>query len=148
MISVKELRPGNLVKDKAGDIWRVGCVTGMRNESGSLILEREVDDGIMKLTQQQTQKWYSGEDDVMPIEIDDNLLDAIGFKSDKNRDVYRGHGMTMEVFGDEYYLGLRDMEGNLSELIQIRYLHNLQNISMDLYGRDINTERLYDRSGE
>ena len=140
MISVKELRPGNLVKDKAGDIWRVGCVTGMRNESGSLILEREVDDGIMK--------WYSGEDDVMPIEIDDNLLDAIGFKSDKNRDVYRGHGMTMEVFGDEYYLGLRAMEDNLSELIQIRYLHNLQNISMDLYGRDINTERLYDRSGE
>lgn len=140
MISVKELRPGNLVKDKAGDIWRVGCVTGMRNESGSLILEREVDDGIMK--------WYSGEDDVMPIEIDDNLLDAIGFKSDKNRDVYRGHGMTMEVFGDEYYLGLMDMEGDLSELIQIRYLHNLQNISMDLYGRDINTERLYDRSGE
>lgn len=129
MISVKELRPGNLVKDKAGDIWRVGCVTGMRNESGSLILEREVDDGIMK--------WYSGEDDVMPIEIDDNLLDAIGFKSDKNRDVYRGH-----------YLGLRDMEDNLSALIQIRYLHNLQNISMDLYGRDINTERLYDRSGE
>ena len=140
MISVKELRPGNLVKDKAGDIWRVGCVTGMRNESGSLILEREVDDGIMK--------WYSGEDDVMPIEIDDNLLDAIGFKSDKNRDVYRGHGMTMEVFGDEYYLGLMDMEVNLSELIQIRYLHNLQNISMDLYERDINTERLYDRSGE
>lgn len=140
MISVKELRPGNLVKDKAGDIWRVGCVTGMRNESGSLILEREVDDGIMK--------WYSGEDDVMPIEIDDNLLDAIGFKSDKNRDVYRGHGMTMEVFGDEYYLGLMDMGDDLSELIQIRYLHNLQNISMDLYGRDINTERLYDRSGE
>lgn len=140
MISVKELRPGNLVKDKAGDIWRVGCVTGMRNESGSLILEREVDDGIMK--------WYSGEDDVMPIEIDDNLLDAIGFKSDKNRDVYRGHGMTMEVFGDEYYLGLMDMEDNLRELIQIRYLHNLQNISMDLYERDINTERLYDRSGE
>lgn len=101
MISVKELRPGNLVKDKAGDIWRVGCVTGMCNESGSLILERKVDDGIMK--------WYSGEDDVMPIEIGDNLLDAIGFKSDKNRDVYRGHGMTMEVFGDEYYLGLRDM---------------------------------------
>ena len=140
MISVKELRPGNLVKDKAGDIWRVGCVTGMCNESGSLILEREVDDGIMK--------WYSGEDDVMPIEIDDNLLDAIGFKSDKNRDVYRGHGMTMEVFGDEYYLGLMDMEDDLSELIQIRYLHNLQNISMDLYERDINTERLYDRSGE
>lgn len=40
------------------------------------------------------------------------------------------------------------MEDDLSELIQIRYLHNLQNISIDLYGRDINTERLYDRFGE
>lgn len=140
MISAKELRIGDLVKDKAGNIWRVGCVTGMRNESKSLILECEVDDGIMK--------WYSGEDDVMPIEINDDLLDVIGFKSDKNRDVYRGNGMTMDVFGDEYYLGLRDMEDDLRELIQIRYLHNLQNISMDLYGRDINTERLYDRSEE
>lgn len=140
MISVKELRPGNLVKDKAGDIWRVGCVTGMCNESGSLILEREVDDGIMK--------WYSGEDDVIPIEIDDNILDTIYFKRDKGRDVYRGYGISIEIFDDGYYLGLRDMEGDLSELIQIRYLHNLQNISMDLYGRDINTERLYDRSGE
>lgn len=66
MISAKELRIGDLVKDKAGNIWRVGCVTGMRNESKSLVLEREVDDGIMK--------WYSGEDDVMPIEIDDKVI--------------------------------------------------------------------------
>lgn len=36
-----------------------------------------------------------------------------------------GTDMAMEVFGDEYYLRLRDMEDNLSELIQIRYLHNL-----------------------
>ena len=140
MISVKELRPGNLVKDKAGDIWRVGCVTGMRNESGSLILEREVDDGIMK--------WYSGEDDVMPIEIDDNLLDTIGFKRDKGRDVYRGYGISIEIFDDGYYLSLRDLEDDLSDPIQIKDLHRLQNISMDLYERDINTERLYDRSGE
>lgn len=140
MISAKELRIGDLVKDKAGNIWRVGCVTGMRNESKSLILECEVDDGIMK--------WYSGEDDVIPIEIDDNILDTIYFKRDKGRDVYRGYGISIEIFDDGYYLGLRDMEDNLSELIQIRYLHNLQNISMDLYERDINTERLYDRSGE
>lgn len=46
MISAKELRIGDLVKDKAGNIWRVGCVTGMRNESKSLILECEVDDGL------------------------------------------------------------------------------------------------------
>lgn len=89
MISAKELRIGDLVKDKAGDIWRVGCVTGMRNENGSLILEREVDDGIMK--------WYSGEDDVMPIEIDDNILDTIDFKRDKGRDVYRGYGISIEI---------------------------------------------------
>nr|DAH56471.1 MAG TPA: hypothetical protein [Caudoviricetes sp.] len=112
MISAKELRIGDLVKDKAGNIWRVGCVTGMRNESKSLILEREVDDGIMK--------WYSGEDDVMPIEIDDNILDTIDFKRDKGRDVYRGYGISIEIFDDGYYLGLRDLEDDLSNPIQIK----------------------------
>lgn len=140
MISVKELRPGNLVKDKAGDIWRVGCVTGMRNESKSLILEREVDDGIMK--------WYSGEDDVIPIEIDDNILDTIYFKRDKGRDVYRGYGISIEIFDDGYYLGLRDLEDDLSDPIQIKYLHHLQNLLMDLYGHDINIDKLYGNTGE
>ena len=132
MISVKELRIGNLVKDKAGNIWRVGCVTGMRNESKSLILEREVNDGIMK--------WYSGEDDVMPIEIDDNLLNTIGFKRDKGRDVYRGYGISIEIFDDGYYLGLRDLEDDLSNPIHIKDLHHLQSLSMDLYGHDIDKD--------
>lgn len=132
MISAKELRIGNLVKDKAGNIWRVGCVTGMRNESKLLILEREVDDGIMK--------WYSGEDDVMPIEIDDNLLNTIGFKRDKGRDVYRGYGISIEFFDDGYYLGLRDLEDDLSDPIHIKNLHHLQNLSMDLYGHDIDKD--------
>ena len=140
MISVKELRIGNLVKDKAGNIWRVGCVTGMRNESKSLILEREVDDGIMK--------WYSGEDDVMPIEIDDNLLNTIGFKRDKGRDVYRGYGISIEIFDDGYYLGLRDLEDDLSDPIQIKKLHHLQNLLMDLYGHDIKIDKLYGDTGE
>jgi hypothetical protein len=140
MISAKELRIGNLVKDKAGNIWRVGCVTGMRNESKSLILEREVDDGIMK--------WYSGEDDVMPIEIDDNLLNTIGFKRDKGRDVYRGYGISIEIFDDGYYLGLRDLEDDLSDPIQIKNLHHLQNLLMDLYGHDIKIDKLYGDTGE
>ena len=132
MISAKELRIGDLVKDKAGNIWRVGCVTGMRNESKSLILEREVDDGIMK--------WYSGEDDVMPIEIDDNLLNTIGFKRDKGRDVYRGYRISIEIFDDGYYLGLRDLEDNLSDPIHTKDLHHLQNLLMDLYGHDIDKD--------
>lgn len=140
MISAKELRIGNLVKDKAGNIWRVGCVTGMRNESKSLILEREVDDGIMK--------WYSGEDDVMPIEIDDNLLNTIGFKRDKGRDVYRGYGISIEIFDDGYYLGLRDLEDDLRDPIQIKNLHHLQNLLMDLYGHDIKIDKLYGDTGE
>ena len=140
MISAKELRIGDLVKDKAGNIWRVGCVTGMRNESKSLILEREVDDGIMK--------WYSGEDDVMPIEIDDNLLNTIGFKRDKGRDVYRGYGISIEIFDDGYYLGLRDLEDDLSDPIQIKNLHHLQNLLMDLYGHDIKIDKLYGNTGE
>ena len=140
MISAKELRIGDLVKDKAGNIWRVGCVTGMRNESKSLVLEREVDDGIMK--------WYSGEDDVMPIEIDDNLLNTIGFKRDKGRDVYRGYGISIEFFDDGYYLGLRDLEDDLSDPIQIKNLHHLQNLLMDLYGHDIKIDKLYGNTGE
>lgn len=140
MISAKELRIGDLVKDKAGNIWRVGCVTGMRNESKSLILEREVDDGITK--------WYSGEDDVMPIEIDDNILDTIDFKRDKGRDVYRGYGISIEIFDDGYYLGLRDLEDDLSNPIQIKNLHHLQNLLMDLYGHDIKIDKLYGNTGE
>lgn len=140
MISAKELRIGDLVKDKAGNIWRVGCVTGMRNESKSLILEREVDDGIMK--------WDSGEDDVMPIEIDDNILDTIDFKRDKGRDVYRGYGISIEIFDDGYYLGLRDLEDDLSNPIQIKNLHHLQNLLMDLYGHDIKIDKLYGNTGE
>ena len=140
MISAKELRIGDLVKDKAGNIWRVGCVTGMRNESKSLVLEREVDDGIMK--------WYSGEDDVMPIEIDDNILDTIDFKRDKGRDVYRGYGISIEIFDDGYYLGLRDLEDDLSDPIQIKNLHHLQNLLMDLYGHDIKIDKLYGNTGE
>ena len=92
MISAKELRIGDLVKDKAGNIWRVGCVTGMRNESKSLILECEVDDG--------------------------------------------------------YYLGLRDLEDDLSDPIQIKNLHHLQNLLMDLYGHDIKIDKLYGDTGE
>lgn len=140
MISAKELRIGDLVKDKAGNIWRVGRVTGTRNESKSLILEREVDDGIMK--------WYSGEDDVMPIEIDDNILDTIDFKRDKGRDVYRGYGISIEIFDDGYYLGLRDLEDDLSNPIQIKNLHHLQNLLMDLYGHDIKIDKLYGNTGE
>lgn len=140
MISAKELRIGDLVKDKAGNIWRVGCVTGMRNESMSLILECEIDEGIMK--------WYSGEDDVMPIEIDDNILDTIYFKRDKGRDVYRGYGISIEIFDDGYYLSLRDLEDDLSGPIQIKNLHHLQNLLMDLYGHDIKIDKLYGDTGE
>lgn len=112
----------------------------MRNESKSLILEREVDDGIMK--------WYSGEDDVMPIEIDDNILDTIYFKRDKGRDVYRGYGISIEIFDDGYYLSLRDLEDDLSDPIQIKNLHHLQNLLMDLYGHDIKIDKLYGNTGE
>lgn len=140
MISIKELRIGDMVKDKAGNVWRVGCVTGMRDGESSLILDREIGKGVMKL--------YSGEDDIMPVEIDDDLLATIGFKRDRDRDVYRGHGMTIEVFDDGYYLGLRDLEDDMSDPIRIRHLHDLQNILMDLYKRDINMEGIYGRSGE
>ena len=93
-------------------------------------------------------KGYSGEDDVIPIEIDDNILDTIYFKRDKGRDVYRGYGISIEIFDDGYYLGLRDLEDDLSDPIQIKNLHHLQNLLMDLYGHDIKIDKLYGDTGE
>lgn len=93
-------------------------------------------------------KWYSGEDDVMPIEIDDNILDTIYFKRDKGRDVYRGYGISIEIFDDGYYLSLRDLGDDLSDPIQIKDLHHLQNLLMDLYGHDIKINKLYGDTGE
>lgn len=100
----------------------------------------DIENGIMK--------WYSGEDDVMPIEINDNILDTIYFKRDKGRDVYRGYGISIEIFDDGYYLSLRDLEDDLSDPIQIKNLHHLQNLLMDLYGHDINIDKLYGHTGE
>lgn len=84
MISAKELRIGNLVKDKAGNIWSV----------------------------------------------------------------YRGYGISIEIFDDGYYLSLRDLEDDLSDPIQIKNLHHLQNLLMDLYGHDIKIDKLYGDTGE
>lgn len=70
MISVKELRIGNLVKDKDGNIWRIGCITGMYKDDGSLILERGTDNSMIK--------WYATEDDIYPISLNEKILDWIG----------------------------------------------------------------------
>lgn len=141
MISVKELRVGNIVKDNNGRLWRVGCVTGFNNNKPSVVLERHGCEGIIK--------WYSDENDVIPIAINDNLLDIIGFKRDKERDVYRGYGISIEVFDNEYYIGLRDLEDDFGDSLQVKTLHQLQNILIDLYEYDmINIEKLYDYTGK
>lgn len=84
----------------------------------------------------------------MPIEINDNILDTIYFKRNKGRDVYRGYGISIEIFDDGYYLSLRDLEDDLSDPIQIKNLHHLQNLLMDLYGYDIKIDKLYGDTGE
>lgn len=59
MISAKELRIGNLVKDENGNIWRIGCITNMYKDDSSLILERRIDNGMIK--------WYDNKCNVYPI---------------------------------------------------------------------------------
>lgn len=141
MISVKELRIGDIVRDGNGKTWRVGCVTDLDGGKPSVILERPWYDG--------TVKWYTDESDVMPVSINGDLLDMAGFKGDEGRGVYRGYGISIKVFGDEYYFGLRDMTDGVGDLVQVRHLHQLQNALMDLHGRDMtNIERLYDYTGE
>ena len=44
--------------------------------------------------------------------------------------------------------GLRDLEDDLSDPIQIKNLHHLQNLLMDLYGHDIKIDKLYGNTGE
>lgn len=61
MISAKELRIGNLVKDEDGNIWRIGCITNMYKDDSSLILERRIDNGVIK--------WYGNECNTYPIEL-------------------------------------------------------------------------------
>lgn len=141
MISVKELRIGDIVRDGNGKTWRVGCVTDLDGGKPSVILERPWYDG--------TVKWYADESDVMPMPINGGLLDTVGFVRDEREDVYRGHGISIRVFGDGYYLGLGDMTDETVEPVRIRHLHQLQNALMDLYGREMtNIERLYDYTGE
>ena len=54
----------------------------------------------------------------------------------------------LEIFDDGYYLSLRDLEDDLSNPIQIKNLHHLQNLLMDLYGHDIKIDKLYGNTGE
>lgn len=77
MISAKELRIGNLVKDEDGNIWRIGCITNMYKDDSSLILERRIDNGVIK--------WYGNECNTYPIELNDRMLDRMGFD---DRDEY------------------------------------------------------------
>lgn len=105
MISVKELRIGNIVKDKDGNIWRIGCITGMHKDKGSLILERRIDNG--------TIKWYTSECDVYPISLNERIGD-----------------MTITK---DYVLSITRLWGNTVVKIDIKGFHHLQNIAYDLY---------------
>lgn len=75
MISAKELRIGNLVKDEDGNIWRIGCITNMYKDDSGLILERRIDNGVIK--------WYGNEYNIYPIKLNDRMLDRMGF-DDRN----------------------------------------------------------------
>lgn len=122
MISVKELRIGNIVKDKDGNIWRIGCITGMHKDKGSLILERRIDNG--------TIKWYTSECDVYPISLNERILDWIGFNDYDNHD-YRNKG-DMTITKD-YVLSITRLWGNTVVKIDIKGFHHLQDIAYDLY---------------
>lgn len=67
MISAKELRIGNLVKDENGNIWRIGCITNMYKDDSSLILERRIDNWMIKWYDNGVIKWYDNKCNVYPI---------------------------------------------------------------------------------
>lgn len=142
MISTKELRIDNLVKDRNGNIWRIGCITGMHmgyvlgtyKGDGSLNFERRIDDGIIK--------WYTNECDgydVYPIKLNERILDRMGFD---DRDEYDcRHKKEIAIYRNnegEYILDTGVYVEYRDTGIYIKSLHHLQNMAYDLYGISLN----------
>lgn len=121
MISVKELRIGNLVKDENGNIWRIGCITGMHKDDGSLILERRIGNGIIK--------WYTTECDVYPISLNEKILDRAGFNDYNNYDYRYKENV---VITRNHTLGVVSLYNTIIEA-DIKGFHHLQNIAYDSY---------------
>lgn len=127
MISAKELRIGNLVKDKDGNIWRIGCITNMYKDDSSLILERRIDNGVIK--------WYDNKYNVYPIGLNDRMLDQMGFD---DRDEYDcRHKKEIAIYKNnegEYILDTGVYVEYRDTGVYIKSLHHLQNMAYDLYG--------------
>lgn len=127
MISAKELRIGNLVKDENGNIWRIGCITNMYKDDSSLILERRIDNGVIK--------WYDNKCNVYPIGLNDRMLDQMGFD---DRDEYDcRHKKEIAIYKNnegEYILDTGVYVEYRDTGVYIKSLHHLQNMAYDLYG--------------
>lgn len=127
MISAKELRIGNLVKDEDGNIWRIGCITNMYKDDSSLILERRIDNGMIK--------WYDNKCNVYPIGLNDRMLDQMGFD---DRDEYDcRHKKEIAIYKNnegEYILDTGVYVEYRDTGVYIKSLHHLQNMAYDLYG--------------
>lgn len=127
MISAKELRIGNLVKDENGNIWRIGCITNMYKDDSSLILERRIDNGVIK--------WHDNKCNVYPIGLNDRMLDQMGFD---DRDEYDcRHKKEIAIYKNnegEYILDTGVYVEYRDTGVYIKSLHHLQNMAYDLYG--------------
>lgn len=127
MISAKELRIWNLVKDENGNIWRIGCITNMYKDDSSLILERRIDNGVIK--------WYDNKCNVYPIGLNDRMLDQMGFD---DRDEYDcRHKKEIAIYKNnegEYILDTGVYVEYRDTGVYIKSLHHLQNMAYDLYG--------------
>lgn len=127
MISAKELRIENLVKDENGNIWRIGCITNMYKDDSSLILERRIDNGVIK--------WYDNKCNVYPIGLNDRMLDQMGFD---DRDEYDcRHKKEIAIYKNnegEYILDTGVYVEYRDTGVYIKSIHHLQNMAYDLYG--------------
>ena len=135
MISVKELRIGNLVKDENDNIWRIGCITNMYKDDSSLILERRIDNGMIKWYDNGVIKWYDNKYNVYPIRLNDRMLDQMGFD---DRDEYDcRHKKEIAIYKNnegEYILDTGVYVEYRDTGVYIKSLHHLQNMAYDLYG--------------
>jgi hypothetical protein len=143
MISAKELRAGNKVKNREGKIITVQqLLLNKITYDGKMELKTQVvssgslNDSSYITTLNETLK-EAGYDDLMPINLTDSILQKCGFRNYLREQwiiSIGNHHIDFEFTDEE--LALRKPAPSL---IKIKYLHQLQNFLFAVAGYDLDT---------
>lgn len=135
MIDVRELRIGNIFKTSDCDYFRVGEV--YKKEDGLYCVENGIDFNGSFL--------YGSVEDLQPIPLTEELLVKCGMNECDDACVvrysYRNGKFKMNIMicdQKKYILFINNIENGCQICsIEVKYLHQLQNIYFDLTGKEL-----------